>query len=86
MNPDDINFEPSIEEELKLADDVSSWRDWSGHYHYQEPDHQTPSFRVKTLSGAHTDSHEDFYYYSEALQKRDELLSDGVCAVLRYIK
>ena len=44
------------------------------------------SFIVKVLSGPSAGETREHYFYSEARKDRDELLSNGVCAIMRYIK
>jgi len=41
------------------------------------------TFTVSVLSGPDAGAFLDYYYYSDARRKRDELLCVGVCAIMR---
>ena len=57
---------------------IDGYKNWSHTYNGAR------SFTVTVLSGPDAGASLDYYYYSEARQKRDELLALGLCAIMRY--
>ena len=57
------------------------WGDANNRWEYSPAGGRT--FTVKVLTGPDSGAFLDFYYYSEARLKLSELLSAGICAVMR---
>lgn len=70
MNPD-----------YKTTLDERRWE--QGHERWEQSRSGGKTFTVSVLSGPEAGAFLDYYYYSEARRKRDELLSSGVCAIMR---
>ena len=82
MNPDykpafqDAEGQAYYNERVKEYN-LDGYKDW-------EQSHSGgKTFTVSVLSGPDAGGSLDYYYYSEARRKRDELLAQGICAIMR---